>query len=381
MSEWLQRVRPLAVALWHLSLAILLAYLFILVLMTASSQAGVADRLSRLEEPQHYGAAYPVWLESQEVNAAIRLNSQRIADLDRSIAAVAVAARNASADSLTAAGPLFSLQPVLSKVPGCYFDPAKNSPMDLAIALTTVRYCLPDAKLPAGFKEHAAKIIASDNIVVLAMKWLRLQNALAALEFQRDKLEKDASNLLIKKGKQKEINDAFGEISALQRNSIMGGDRLLEFPPSITQILLAFVSGMFGSLLLTLVLIVYPKTDLKLSETGKGYAPRILLGGLISLCVFVVIGGGTAVLGTGTAFAAGEANYLAFCAIGILAGMFSDRVAAWLSERADAFFKLSAHQAAAKAEGAAERAAAEAEAAAEHRDRATAAAREGDAGS
>ena len=52
----------------------------------------------------------------------------------------------------------------------------------------------------------------------------------------------------------------------------------------------------------------------------------------------VVLGGGTAVLGTSGGFGDGEANFLAFCAIGILAGMFSDRVAQWLSGRADAFF-------------------------------------------
>jgi hypothetical protein len=104
------------------------------------------------------------------------------------------------------------------------------------------------------------------------------------------------------------------------------------------QLLLAFASGLFGALLITLVLVVYPKNDLTLSSGEGGYGARILLGGLISICVFVVLGGGTAVLGTSGAFAEGEANFLAFCAIGILAGMFSDRVANWLSARAETFF-------------------------------------------
>jgi hypothetical protein len=38
----------------------------------------------------------------------------------------------------------------------------------------------------------------------------------------------------------------------------------------------------------------------------------------------------------------GTANSMAFCAIAILAGMFSDRVAAWLSARADSFFSAGA---------------------------------------
>ncbi|MGL4543439.1 MAG: hypothetical protein ACRCUI_13085, partial [Polymorphobacter sp.] len=32
-----------------------------------------------------------------------------------------------------------------------------------------------------------------------------------------------------------------------------------------------------------------------------------------------------------------EANFMSFCAIGMLAGMFSDRVAQWMSARADMF--------------------------------------------
>jgi hypothetical protein len=113
---------------------------------------------------------------------------------------------------------------------------------------------------------------------------------------------------------------------------------LTALPPSVTQILLAFVSGMFGALLVTLILIVYP--NFQLTRVQESYGPRILLGGLIALCVFVVLGGGTAVLGTASAFANGEANFLAFCAICILSGMFSDRAAAWLSERAATFFNV-----------------------------------------
>ncbi|USI75051.1 hypothetical protein [Sphingomonas morindae] len=54
--------------------------------------------------------------------------------------------------------------------------------------------------------------------------------------------------------------------------------------------------------------------------------------------MLVVLSGGSAVLGSASSIATGSNNYMAFCAIGILAGIFSDRVAARLSARANAFF-------------------------------------------
>jgi hypothetical protein len=112
---------------------------------------------------------------------------------------------------------------------------------------------------------------------------------------------------------------------------------LVDFPPPVMQLLLAASAGAFGALLITLILLVYPKTDLKFSTSG-GFWERIMLGGFIAVCVYIVLLGGTAVLGTAS-FDQGGANYMTFCAISVLAGMFSDRVAHWLSSRADLFFK------------------------------------------
>ncbi|HEX8064605.1 MAG TPA: hypothetical protein VF535_15495 [Allosphingosinicella sp.] len=112
---------------------------------------------------------------------------------------------------------------------------------------------------------------------------------------------------------------------------------LVDFPPPVLQLLLSASAGAFGALLITLILLVYPKTDLKFS-TSSGFWERIMLGGFIAVCVYIVLLGGTAVLGTAS-FDQGGANYMTFCAISVLAGMFSDRVAHWLSQRADLFFK------------------------------------------
>lgn len=130
------------------------------------------------------------------------------------------------------------------------------------------------------------------------------------------------------------IAPAFTEMKDMQKPGL---GLFINAPPSVMQVLLAFGSGVFGALLVTLVLVVYPKNEISLMATPAS-SSRLLLGGLISLGVYIVLGGGAAVLGNATPFDQTKANYMTFCAIGVLAGMFSDRVAAWLSDRANTFF-------------------------------------------
>jgi len=133
------------------------------------------------------------------------------------------------------------------------------------------------------------------------------------------------------------IGTAFEEMRVLTSGWIPGASLLVHFPPTLIQILLAFAAGLFGALLITLVLAVYPKSSVKFAG-GEGFGARILLGGLIAVGVYIVLSGGASILGTPAALSAAPSNVMTFCALGILAGMFSDRVAFWLSEKAEIFF-------------------------------------------
>jgi hypothetical protein len=137
--------------------------------------------------------------------------------------------------------------------------------------------------------------------------------------------------------------EAFSETSVL-KSWFLGHGMFVPVPPSMIEILLSFLSGTFGALLITLVLVVYPQSALSIGET-TAHASRIFLGGLVALCVFIVLSGGSAILGNAATFNASQANFMTFAAVGILAGMFSDRVALWLSARANAFFGAQAQQA------------------------------------
>lgn len=123
------------------------------------------------------------------------------------------------------------------------------------------------------------------------------------------------------------------QIVTLLDESFVGMFGMTHIPPALMQITLCFLSGLFGALLITLVLLVYPNNDLSFSNTNS-FWNRILLGGLIAVGVFVMIAGGVGVLGSSEAILNGNNNFLSFCAIGMLAGGFSDRFAKWLSDRA-----------------------------------------------
>lgn len=107
--------------------------------------------------------------------------------------------------------------------------------------------------------------------------------------------------------------------------------QLVYVPPALMAIILAFASGLFGALLITLVIFVYPDNKFNFTKSAS-YGGRILLGGLIALGIFVLLFSGVAVLG-GSESNANSHNLMAYAAIGILSGMFSDQAAGWLSER------------------------------------------------
>jgi hypothetical protein len=137
---------------------------------------------------------------------------------------------------------------------------------------------------------------------------------------------------------QEKVSSTFSDMDVLLTGPGAVGRTLVIFPPAMFQILLMCVSGLFGAVLITFILLVYPAKVVDITDTTATWA-RILLGGMIALCVYIVLLAGTAILGTNSELTAAGTNYMAFCGIGILAGMFSDKVAGWLSDQAEAFFK------------------------------------------
>lgn len=337
------RLRPVAAATFRLIGTALIAYLFIIVLISASAQNGVAARLGKLEKPLDYSAAYAQLPDADVAKRTLKNLRDQERDLE---ARRIVAARTASegADELAVQmGPLRTLMRRVVSIPGCAVSNAPAAEIgQINEVLSILRQCVGEPGTPPDLKlaiETGLAATAPDgrNLAQIERDVLLANREIGTIGARLERVVLARRNHEQLVAAMQPIVDSFGELAVLRQSWMVGGNVIAEFPPSMMHIVLAFVSGLFGGLLLTLVLVVYPKNGIVLSG-GGGFGARILLGGLISLCVFVVIGGGTAVLGTNGAFADGDANFLAFCAIGILAGMFSDRVASWLSQRADMFF-------------------------------------------
>lgn len=184
---------------------------------------------------------------------------------------------------------------------------------------------------------QAAKAEA-DQFRTISQKFLEASNRLTQLKRQlaliRNKLAADQT---FSDDQQKAVR-SFSDMDVLLQPWVLFGNDLVQFPPPLLQILLTFISGLFGALLVTMILIVYPNNLIVTSGDARPVT-RTILGGFIAVCVYIVLLSGTAVIGSGNSGNGAGTNYMAFCGIGILAGMFSDRVAGWLSKRADEFFK------------------------------------------
>ena len=339
-SQVWRAAKPIGAAASRIAGAALLAYAFILVLITASLQMSVTERLTNLQPALDYNSGYSLWQETVSNRKALAKLWKEEQELLGVIAVAERKERDVLEEWNSAIEPIIALQRRLDSIPGCEsrFRPG-NFEVNANTMIADLRSCVDGGNLSVSQRQSALEIIT---------KWASIRqvqrettNAIAERMRVYDhyaQTKQSISRLSKSTQARADATMAFRELNSFTHGRLIGSGLLGDFPPAVMHILLAFVSGMFGALLVTLVLVVYPQNELKLSTGGGGYAARIFLGGLISICVFVVLGGGTAVLGTSGGFGDGDANFLAFCSIGILAGMFSDRVAQWLSGRADAFF-------------------------------------------
>ena len=154
----------------------------------------------------------------------------------------------------------------------------------------------------------------------------RMENFEATLESDQAELADVERNI----NRAKSFENDFSPQKRLAKILPDGLHWIFEIPPSIMPIFLTFVSGIFGSLLVNLILIVYPSNSVGLYH-GQRFLQHVILGGLIATAVYIVIGAGASVLSLSDDGASPD-TYLTFSAIGIFAGMFSDRAAKWLSD-------------------------------------------------
>lgn len=333
----MDRAKQMAFGVWRVAFMLLVTYGFTLILMTSAVQQQVAAELARSNPDLDYSSAYMKVLQLDELNTAnaqLEIDERRLATVSEQAARRAEEARTASDDAWR---DFRSAAPMAKLLNAC--GPSQDS--DPVSVWAWTRLCADDADLLA---RERARLEEAWGTTPTALQLYRASQA-----SQRE-ADRAAANLKVaqealaagrtKAQESTTLSDAFDEMTALSTSWLPGGAVFESFSPLLLQILLALSAGAFGALLLTLILSVYPKSEFRFT-TGRGFEARVLLGGLISVCVYVVLSGGSAILGTAGSLGDAPANVMTFCAVGVLAGMFSDRVAFWLSDRADVFFSRS----------------------------------------
>lgn len=342
--------RQLAVTLWKDGTAIALAvgrvvgalcvaFLFTVILMTAIAQQNVLAQLGEGAPKLSYSAAYALVQDIEERRDRLKELHDLEIGLEKGkwTKAARVSALQSENDAAWRA-----FMPLVRRVSSaCAIQPsAETDSQEGRMALwSETTQCRIDGRMSRSLLASVAAIQKVRRpFMDVAQELGRAIDDSKLVSNQLDSVRAQIRSARELDPDEAKAWNSFDESNVLRKQRLFGGEFLIAFPPSLLQLLLALVSGAFGALLVTLVLVVYPRTTLSIASAG-GYGARILLGALIAVCVYIMLLGGTAVLGANEALSGTGANYMSFCAVAVLAGMFSDRVAAWLSTRANTFFQ------------------------------------------
>jgi cell division protein FtsB len=323
--------------------AALVAYLFIITLLVATAQQKVVESLAEENVGYSYSVAVRYYFGRDSLTALsgengralresttrLRKAGDRLADAEQTLLAQAADLR----DDLGRLG-----------AAGCPSGPFAADtipdPQALISAAHGTRHCVaessdtdPRLKQADDDVDDGAEALRKsiDDIAAINREMADEKDQIKALDDERASIANEI-------GTAAKASGIIAILRVFEDSSWPLAKQLVYVPPALTAIILAFSSGLFGALLITLVIFVYPENKFNFTRS-EAYGGRILLGGLIALGVFVLLYSGVAVLGgveTGN-----SQNLMAYAAIGILSGMFSDQAAGWLSEKS-AFGKADA---------------------------------------
>jgi ferritin-like protein len=315
--------------------AILVTYVFIVVLLVATAQQKVDDALTKEAVGYDYSVAVRYYFGKESLKNVVGENSQAIKQSTAQLRAANDRVQAANRLLTDQAGDLAEDLGRLTAA-GCPAPPAPEAPptpAELVSMAVATQHCAAER----GETTPAIPPVAADVLAGQRNVQKSLDDA-AGLKRDADDIQDRLDLLLAERNnidKQMETAARSGDIIAVLKvfedSQWPLASQLVYVPPALTGIILASVSGLFGALLITLILFVYPDNRYKFTRT-KSYFGRILLGGLIALGVFVLMFSGVAVLAGPNASGSAQ-NLIAYGGIGILAGMFSDQAAGWLSDR------------------------------------------------
>jgi len=315
--------------------AILVTYVFIVVLLVATAQQKVDDALTKEGVGYDYSVAIRYYFGKESLHNLVAENSQAIKQATTELRAANDRVQSANRLLTAQAGDLAQDLQRLTAA-GCPAPPAPDTPptpADLIGEAVATQHCAVELGAANPAVATAAREVLDgqravqkslDDVAGLKREADDLQDRLDLLQAQRNDINKQTEAAA-------RSGDIIAVLKVFEDSRWPLAKPLVYVPPALTGIILATVSGLFGALLITLILFVYPDNRYNFTRT-KSYYGRILLGGLIALGVFVLMFSGVSVL-SGPDSSGSAQNLIAYGGIGILAGMFSDQAAGWLSDR------------------------------------------------
>ena len=325
LVDWNTLARGVMRALFSL----IVAFFFLLALLVASAQQQV---MSQLDKGTSYSVARQTVSDAERARRDLADAVRQRGVLQAEKRALEQKANDLDSALYSSMTSVDQLAESIAHSKLCTRLDADGIPQGLA-KWGAVYGCYDDDTVPAGDKDDIQALIDPANDPTKITE--RINRLKFDLQSSEMALADNDSQLKTAQGTIEAAAKASNalQIVTLLDKSFVGIFGFTHIPPALMQITLCFLSGLFGALLITLVLLVYPNNDLSFSNTNS-FWNRILLGGLIAVGVFVIIAGGVGVLGSSEAVLSGQNNFLSFCAIGMLAGGFSDRFAKWLSDNA-----------------------------------------------
>jgi hypothetical protein len=317
--------------------AVLVTYVFIVVLLVATAQQKVDDALTKEAVGYDYSVAVRYYFGRESLRNVVGENSRATKQATDQLRGANDRVQTAGQDLAGRADdPREDLQRLAAA--GCaraVLPPGDSAPTpaELVAAAITTQHCAGDGATPnPALAPVAADVLAGqravqksiDDVAGLKRDTQDIQDRLDLLQAERSTIDKQLETAA-------RSGDIIAVLKVFEDSKWPLASKLVYVPPALTGIILASVAGLFGALLITLILFVYPDNRYKFTRT-KSYYGRILLGGLIALGVFVLMFSGVAVLAGPNASGSAQ-NLIAYGGIGILSGMFSDQAAGWLSDR------------------------------------------------
>ncbi len=322
--------------------SIIVVFCFFFLLWTSSAQEGLMQAITTASPTTHltFNEAVAIYRDVNANAASAKKDAQDRKSLQQSLTEANLEDEAYQKASVSAAQRLFQ---IASKVPpdlNC--PPPNNSSAKSTIdSAHDVLDCLKVAHQP-GTADLLARLgaaltaasEASDQVAQTDKRTAEYNGKLQLIDthaLSSDNLSKIDPDQLIY---------MFSELTTI--SSILGGAGpfITYASPFAIQFLLSYSAGALGALIITLIVVVYPG-NASITAAGMHFYPRVAVGGLVAICIYLVLGAGSSLVNSGLGGVdADKMNVMGLAFISVLAGAFSDQVAAWLANRASIFFAV-----------------------------------------